>query len=163
MALLAKAEVHSFQEVDAKPKRLTHEHSSASISTTFIPFLSIQMEGYLHKRGRGRNISIYKPYARRYFVLNPETHELSYFSDDSKKSYRGMVSILDCEVEEISKAISGKSFCFDLKCSVGKPHEEIITLGAPNDSQLVEWITKIEEFGHANVIWLPDRVKIESG
>jgi hypothetical protein len=40
------------------------------------------MEGYLYKRGRGRNFSFVKPWARRYFVLNPAMKELSYFSEE---------------------------------------------------------------------------------
>jgi hypothetical protein len=119
------------------------------------------MEGYLHKRGRGKSISIYKPYARRYFVLNTETHELAYYTDDSKKSYRGMVSVLQSECTELSKANTGKSFCFDLKCNVGKPHEETITLAAPNDVQLVQWIEKIQELGGGGVTWVPERVRAQ--
>ena len=115
------------------------------------------MEGYLHKRGRGKSISIYKPYARRYFVLDPITFELTYFADESKKSYRGTVSIKDCEVIELSKATSGKSNCFDLSCNIGQPHAETITLAAPNDTQLVEWMTKIEQVGNAKVTWLRER------
>ena len=115
------------------------------------------MEGYLHKRGRGKSIAIYKPYARRYFVLDTQTHELSYYTDISKKSYRGMVNVMNSEVKELSKATTGKSFCFALKCHPGRPHEETITLAAPNDKQLVEWINKIQEIGRGTVIWLPER------
>jgi hypothetical protein len=115
------------------------------------------MEGYLHKRGRGKSISIYKPYARRYFVLSPATQELAYYADESRKSYRGTVSVQACQVHEVSKAASGKSNCFDLKCNVGMPHEEVITLAAPNENQLVEWITKIEEVGGATVTWIRER------
>lgn len=119
------------------------------------------MEGYLHKRGRGKSISIYKPYARRYFVLSEDTCEMSYFTDESKKSYRGMVNIEGSQVTELSKASTGKSFCFDLKCNVGKPHEETITLAAPNDNQLVQWIHSIHELGGGEVTWLPERVKAQ--
>ena len=115
-------------------------------------------EGYLHKRGRGKNISIYKPYARRYFVLNPDTHELSYYADISRKSYRGVVNILNTAITEQSKATTGKSFCFDLKCNAGLPHEETVTLAAPNDTQLMQWITKIQEIGGGTVTWVPGRV-----
>lgn len=119
------------------------------------------MEGYLHKRGRGKSISIYKPYARRYFVLNEETHELAYYTDESRKNYRGMVSVLKSEVIELSKATTGKSFCFCLKCNVGLPHEEAITLAAPNDAQLVQWMEHIHEVGEGGVTWLPERVKAQ--
>ena len=102
---------------------------------------------------------MYKPYARRYFVLDEKTHELAYYTDDSKKTYRGMVNILDSEVIELSKATTGKSFCFEVKCNIGKPHAETITLAAPNDAQQVMWIQHISELGGGGITWLPERVK----
>jgi len=119
------------------------------------------MEGYLHKRGRGKSISLYKPYARRYFVLDPKTLELAYYADESKKSYRGTVNVDKCDISEVSKGSSGKSFCFNVKCNIGLPHEEVITLAAPNDEQLVEWITTIEELGNVTVNWLRERPTLQ--
>lgn len=42
---------------------------------------SFVMEGFLNKKGRGRNVSFMRPWSMRYFVLDPENDELRYYAD----------------------------------------------------------------------------------
>ncbi len=39
------------------------------------------MEGYLLKKGRGKTISLFRPWASRYFILFPGTSELVYYTE----------------------------------------------------------------------------------
>ena len=51
------------------------------------------MNGFLYKRGRGKSLSFVKPWAYRWFELDVDGKELSYFAENSK-GYKYMICFL---------------------------------------------------------------------
>mmetsp|Transcript_10696 Transcript_10696/g.16209 ORF Transcript_10696/g.16209 Transcript_10696/m.16209 type:complete len:1036 (-) Transcript_10696:74-3181(-) len=119
------------------------------------------MEGYLYKRGRGKNISFIKPWAYRLFVLDADTKQLSYFTvNKGKRSFRGQVSVENASMKECTD--SGKPFSFELCCFGTNGVEEVMTLASPSKHEMVEWVLAISSCAPCEAKWVTDMNKREA-
>mmetsp|Transcript_357 Transcript_357/g.868 ORF Transcript_357/g.868 Transcript_357/m.868 type:complete len:809 (-) Transcript_357:1309-3735(-) len=110
------------------------------------------MEGFLYKRGRGRNFSFVKPWAYRYFQLDSDKMELIYFRVENRvKEKKGTINVKDCEICESRSSSAEKPYCFEIKTAANTAHEEIITLAAPDECTLMSWLD-ILSFGGLNSV-----------
>jgi hypothetical protein len=50
--------------------------------------ITITMEGYLNKRGRGKSFSFIRPWTKRFFVLDTATESLYYYTSDEPEPVR---------------------------------------------------------------------------
>lgn len=99
-----------------------------------------EMEGYLAKKGRGKNVSFIKPWATRYFVLNKEGRELKYFEKENKVKCKGTLSLSGIQVFDVENC--DKEFCFEIRVD---EESDALLLSAFDRSSKTKWMDELSK------------------
>lgn len=102
--------------------------------------------GYLYKMGNG---PINFDWNLRYFVLDKENKNLTYFGNENDKKARGIINLSQGIVSNVMP-IKGRNFCFTIRDNPKSKRE--FSLSAKNEEEAEQWISLINEVTPSNDI-----------